>query len=145
MPLARTRHLALAIATLATFATLACSGDSTGPGRAEVAGSYRATTLAATQGGMTEDALAAGATLTIELRADGTTTGDFFLPAALNEGTDEHVSMAGSWTLDGSTVRFQQSGDSFVPDIPFTYRDGTLRADQTISGARIVAVLTRQS
>jgi hypothetical protein len=131
-----------ALLLLALVAVAACGDDSTGPSRADVAGDYRATTLTADIGGQTVDVLAAGVTLDLTLRSDGTTTGRFFVPAALNEDGegDLDADLSGTWTLNGNTVTFQQSADTFVRDASFTFRNDRLEFDD----GEIRVVLTKR-
>jgi hypothetical protein len=98
-----------------------------------VAGFYQATTFSITQGGSTTDELAEGSSLIITLNTDGTTIGHLFVPGMDEGGADFNTSLDGSWTLDGNTVHFAQTEDSFVRDIPFTADGRTLRADATLA------------
>jgi hypothetical protein len=132
------RPAALTLFTLA----LACK-DSTEPTMAGVAGTYNATTFITTTSGTATNQLARGATLSIVLTAQGTVTGALVIPAdAANPAVNE--SMSGTWSLNGSTVSFSQTADTFVRDMAFTFTNGTLVGDQTFSGTRIQATLTRQ-
>lgn len=124
-----------------------CDDDPTAPTRERLAGDYRATTLTVTQGGSTLDALAAGVELEVTLRADGTTEGRFFVPAALNEPDEGDLvaDLEGTWTLQGSTVRFEHDADTLVRDMEFTVRGRRLEAEETLGDdGTIRIVLTRQ-
>lgn len=138
-------HFRSALLPLALLTVAACGDDSTGPSRADVAGDYTATTLVITASGQTINALAAGVTLDVTLNSDGTTTGRLFTPAEFNDPDegDLDTDLSGTWTLNGNTVTFQQSGDTFVRDLRFTFRNDRLEADQTLpSGERFQVVLT---
>lgn len=138
------RH-ALAFATLVMLgATAACgSDDATGPGMPDVAGSYDATVLTASALGATHDMLAEGASIHLVLAEDGTSSGHLFVPATefTGEGVDEDL--AGSWTLDGTTVTLTQSADTFLRDVPLGVDGAQLIGDQTIGGVAVHLVLER--
>jgi hypothetical protein len=103
----------------------------------QVPGEYRATSLTATENGTTTDVLRQGVSLDIKLNDDGTTTGRFFVPNEVD------ASMAGRWTLRGDTVRFEQSADTFVRDVPFLARNGRLQADETFDRTRVRVTLSK--
>ncbi len=91
----------------------------------------------------TTDALAAGATLTITLNANGTTTGSLLIPASLNNGTSFTANLTGSFRLMGATVQFDQTADTFIRDMDFMLVGGRLEGNRTFSGTTINLVLTR--
>ncbi len=119
----------------------ACGDASTGP--ASVAGQYAATTFNLVQGATTTDVLGAGGRLTITLTANGTTTGQLFVPAALNGGTPLTASMDGTFTLSNGVVTFSQAADTFVRDMPFTVLGKTMAGSKDFSGTTVTVVLTR--
>jgi hypothetical protein len=125
----------------------ACGSDATAPKLtvADVAGFYQATTFSITQDGSTTDELAAGSTLIITLSDDGSTAGHLFVPGADEGGADFNTSLDGSWTLDGNTVHFTQTEDSFVRDIPFPAEGHTLRADATLPGGPALRITLPKS
>lgn len=139
----------LPAALLAAALTLAACGD--GPTGADslqlrmqrLAGSYEAQSFTATESGRTISLPAQGASFDIVLTADGTTNGRLLLPGADEDGGDFDASMAGSWTLKGDTVRFQQDADTFVRDMPFLVRDGRLVGTSENDGARVDVTLSR--
>jgi len=135
------RHRVISLLSLAIMA--ACSDTGTEPTMASVAGTYNATSFATTSAGSTTNQLARGATLTLLLSAQGTVTGTLFIPADGTNGT-VNESMAGSWALNGSTVSFTQSADTFVRDMDFTSASGTLVGDHTFGSTRVQITLTRQ-
>jgi hypothetical protein len=110
---------------------------------ASVAGSYNATAFTTTSAGTTTNQLARGSTLTLVLSAQGAVAGTLFIPDDGVNGT-VNAKMTGTWTLNGSTVTFTQSADTFVRNMTFTSGNGTLVGDQTFSGTRIQVTLTRQ-
>lgn len=151
----RTRPQTRFLVLLLALATMACGSDkdTMGPDPLTmqmVAGTYLAgdnfgaITFTTTEDGETTDWLSEGATLEIELAANGTTTGHLFVPGADEDGRDLDADLAGSWTLKGDTVRFSQQADTFVRDMPFLVIDNELKGDATFSEARVQVVLVRQ-
>lgn len=129
---------------LAGLALFACGeGTPFSPTVENVAGSYQATTLTATESGITADLLLLGASLTVVLNQDGTTTGRLLAPGLGQNGADVDEDLAGTWTLEGSTVNFDQPGDTFVRDVPFTAEPNRLSAEGTFDGVIIRVVLTK--
>ena len=108
-----------------------------------LAGSYTAQTFTMTESGQTTNLRAQGASLDIALAADGTTTGRLLVPGVREGGGDFDASMAGKWTLKGDTVRFDQTADAFVRDMPFLVRDGDLVGTSDFDGTRIDVTLSR--
>ena len=108
-----------------------------------MAGSYHATLLTATENGITADLLLLGASLTVVLNQGGTTTGCLLAPGLGENGADVDEDLAGTWTLEGSTVTFDQSGDTFIRDAPFTAERNRLNAEGAFGGAVVRAVLTK--
>jgi hypothetical protein len=135
------RALFVAAALLAP----ACGDDETpfSPSVETVSGSYAATSLTATAGGITVNLLQLGGSLTLVLNQDGTTTGRLFAPGLGVNGEDIDQDLAGTWTLDGSTVTFDHPGNTFIRDVPFTAERDRLRAESIFEGATIRATLTK--
>ena len=130
--------LALALA----LALGSCGGEDTfSPTVETVAGSYTASllTLSSTVG--TTDLLALGSTVAITLAVGGTTSGRLFVPGGADDGSDLDVDLAGTWALSGSTVTFQQAGDTFIRDVEFTAGPNELNGEGMFSGAIIRLVL----
>ena len=127
---------------LAVAALLACS-DAFKPNIENVAGAYNLQSLITTDVTDTTDWVAAGTTLSLALNTNGTTTGHIFAPGAGVGGSDFEADLAGTWTLTGDTVTFTQTADTFLRDMAFTARENRLSGDQTFSGTRIRAVLTK--
>ncbi len=121
----------------------ACGSDGFTPTTETVAGAYTATTFTITSTTPPTDALAEGLTLEITLDSDGTTTGRLFLPGGGDNGTDIDEDLAGTWTLDGVSVRFDQNADTFVRDAVFVAGEGTLTAEGTFGDTSVRVVLTR--
>ena len=130
-------------ACIAGLGLAACGGNETGPSP-ELPGVYVASVFRVTPPAEPLiDVLAAGGTLSITVASDHSTTGSLSIPASLNGGTPFIADMAGTATLSGSSVHFQQSADSFVKDLTWTL--GTnLTVNQTIGGATYTITLTRQ-
>jgi hypothetical protein len=108
-----------------------------------LAGTWTATTLTITPTGQpTTDVLAAGGTLNIIVAADMTTTGTLNIPSNVIGGPF-NASMAGTATVNGNTVTFAQTADSFVRDQSWSY-DGSHLSTTRNSNGVIAVVLTRQ-
>ena len=126
-------------------ASTACGSDSPTQASSPIAGTYVATVLRVTPTGQpTIDVLAQGGTLSITIAADNTTTGSLTLPASL-AGSAVSLSMAGTAVVSGSTVTFQQPGDTFVRDLTFTISGNTLSVANQAAGSQTFTVtLTKQ-
>lgn len=123
----------------------ACGSDDLGPAPLDVAGSYSATVFTVVPDGMPSiDALAEGSTLSIVIAADNAVTGTLALPAAVTGDEAFQANMAGTAVVDGTTVRFTQSADSFVRDLTWTIDGTALRVvDQQAGAARFTITLQR--
>ena len=131
------------LVTLSALATAAACSDSNGPSMSDVAGTYEATAFLTTTNSVTTNELQRGATLVLVLTATGNVQGTLFIPGE-NANPDFTASMAGSWTLSGSNVSFNQAADTFVRNMTFVHQGSTLVGDDTFSGTRIQLTLTRQ-
>jgi hypothetical protein len=151
----RTRPQTRFLVLLLAFAVAACGSDKdpVDPGpltMQKLAGTYLAAdnfgaiTFTTTENGETTDRLSEGATLEIELAANGTTTGHLFVPGADEDGRDLDADLVGSWTLKGDTIRFSHQADTFLRDMPFRVIDTKLEGDVTFSEARVQVVLVRR-
>src|SRR5205814_1045805 len=87
------RHATAALVFAMSMA--ACGNDDSPVSPLTVAGTYTATQLTTTTGGVTTNQLAAGASVTLVLGADGTTVGRLFVPASTTPAVD--VSLNGTW------------------------------------------------
>ncbi len=125
--------------------TLSCGGDDDpfSPTVENVAGTYEATALTVTAAGITVNALGLGASLTLVLNTDGTTTGRLLAPGLGEGGEDIDADLTGTWALTGSTVNFEHTSDTFIRDVPFTAERNRLRAEGTFEGAVVRATLTK--
>jgi hypothetical protein len=130
------------VALACLLGVLAC-GDSFSPSTSTVAGTYAASELWSTTGGIRTNRIAGGAILTITLAPNGTTTGRLFVPGGNENGSDLDVSMAGTWTLSGDQVTFTQGADTFVRDMSLTATEDQLAGDETFSSTRIEVTLHR--
>jgi hypothetical protein len=132
-------------ATIALTLALAlgsCGGeDIFSPTVESVTGSYTASSLTLVSSVGTTDLLALGSTVAITLAADGTTSGRLFVPGGADDGSDLDVNLAGTWALSGSTVTFNQTGDSFIREVEFTAGPDQLNGEGEFSGAIIRLVL----
>lgn len=123
-----------------TVFAMGCDG-ATEPTVSSVAGAYEAVEFTITTAGDVVDQLAGGARFEITLAENGTTSGTLFVPEGGEGGGDFQADLSGSWALEGDTVTFDQTADTFVRDMPFRYQDGRLVGDQTFGGTRVQAVL----
>lgn len=110
----------------------------------DVAGQYETTTLTLQQGNETIDILAVGGFVELTLNADQTTEGRLFFPDTLGLVEDDvpgdfDVSLAGTYTISGTTIDFDHPGDTFVRDFLWTYDNGTLSTNEN----DLTAVLQR--
>jgi len=145
-PLRSIRHFTVLAASSVLFsAASACGSDSPTQTSSSVAGAYVATVFRVTPDGQpTIDVLAQGGTLSINIASDNSTTGTLMLPASLF-GSPLSLSMTGTAVVSGSTVTFQQPGDTFVRDLTFTVAGNTLVvANQRAGDATFDVTLTKQ-
>ena len=92
----RVQQFRRATAALAfAMSMAACGNDNSPVSPLTVVGTYTATQLTTTTGGVTTNQLAAGATITLVLGADGTTVGRLFVPASTTLVVD--VLLNGMW------------------------------------------------
>lgn len=117
--------------------------DNFSPTVETVAGSYTATTFTLEGPGGTADLLALGATVSVNLAENGTTTGTLFIPDGNEDGSDLDASLAGTWTLSGNTVSFSQSEDTFIRDVDFAASPNRLTGEGSFDGAIVLLVLTK--
>lgn len=142
----KTRVIGWSVAGLIALAPLgACNEDIQRFGVADLAGSWVATTFTSTPtGGATENVLAAGGSLTMTLIANGSVTGNLNIPASITGGPLT-ASMAGTFSTVNGVATFNQSADTFVRDMEFSYSGGnTLSATEAFTGGSVTVVLTKQ-
>jgi hypothetical protein len=101
--------------------------------RADITKTYSAALLTTTTNGITTNHIAAGASLNITLRADGTTAGRVFVPDMGEDGGDFDASLDGQFTFDdvNDVIAFQHSADTFLQDMTLTARafDGGIQLE----------------
>lgn len=134
--LAARAALALPLAVAASCGTSSTDAG-TPPTMAEVAGDYQATQL--TGGGY--DVLALGGSLDLTLGADGSLAGRLVIPPAAGGPLDED--MAGTYTLTGNTLTFDQAADTFVRDATWTWSSGVITGTWTGGGTSASVRLER--
>src|SRR3954471_6203726 len=123
----------------------ACGGDNSFSPTAEtVAGSYTASAFTVTSSTGTTNLLANGATVTIILATNGTTTGRLFVPGGAEGGGDLDADLAGTWTLAGSSVMFDQGSDTFVRDVAFTAGRNSLTGEGTFGSQTVRLALVKK-
>jgi hypothetical protein len=139
--------MARRIAALLSIALLvACSNDPYAPVISDVAGEYDATTLTARTSSEIIDYMAAGSSMMLDLNDNGTVTGFLHVVGGAEGGGDLDADMAGTWTLSGATITFDQSADTFVRDVDFVAtRDFRLVAEWSDQGVTIRLVLDNRA
>lgn len=143
----RTLISRLALLALA-LSPAACGGDEGGsfsPSVDNVAGSYSALSFTITSGAGTTDLRAIGATVSVALEVNGTTTGRLFVPGGGENGADLDADLTGTWTLTGNTVTFHQAGGSFLDGATFTATQNRLSSEGVFQGSTISLVLGKPS
>lgn len=127
---------------LTALATWSC-GDSSAPDNGSRAASYTATTLRVTPSGQPAvDVLASGGSLSLTIEAQNQVTGHLSIPPSIQGGLE--ADMAGTAVVNGNTVTFDQTADTFIRDLTFTRVGSELHADQTLSGTRFEVILSPQ-
>ena len=107
-------------------------------------GNFGAFRLVTTDGEGTIDWLEAGASITLRLNADRTTSGELFIPGGDEDGNDYTADLTGTWSLNGNTVEFEHESDTFLRDMPFTVHRDRLEGDETFGETRVEVTLQRQ-
>ena len=129
---------------LPLVAVVACSVNPFAATVENVAGDYTAHFLMTNDSSGAVDWIAHGATLTLGLARDGSTSGHLFLPGGGAGGADVSADLAGIWLLVGSTVSFGQNADTFVRSMDFVPSPDRLSGDHTFAdGKRVRVVLTK--
>jgi hypothetical protein len=133
-------------------ALAACGGDSTAPPSAlALVGTFNAVEFTTTGSSGQTNQLLAGATFTITLASDHTTTGHIHVPASASTGPVFDSDLPGTWAQTGSSVNFTQpNSDTFVENITFTAVAASanlwdLVGDKTFSGTAFHVVLRQQA
>ncbi|HXG98049.1 MAG TPA: hypothetical protein VNJ06_13185 [Gemmatimonadales bacterium] len=123
----------------------ACTHDSFTPNINSVVGDYHLQSLTTTDLGGPRDWVALGATLTLSLAPNGTTSGRLFMPGGGLGGSDVDVSMEGTWTLAVATVEFYPSYDTLLRDVTFIASENRMIGDHAYggSGVSVRIILTK--
>jgi len=125
-------------------AMIACGSDSAAPPSALV-GTYNAFTFTTTGSSGQTNQLSAGSTLTINLAANGSTTGHLHVVASGSNPVLD-ADMAGTWTQTGNSVTFSQAADTFVRNMTFAVAPASSSAwdlvgNGTFSGTAVALTL----
>ena len=125
-----------------------CTVQVTPPTIADMAGSYAATTFTTSANGMTQDRLAAGASVTLTLTPSRTTTGRLYVPGGADDGSDLDADLRGTWSLGGylgNTVTLSHAADTFLRDMDFIFYSGdrSLRGEGTFGSSTVRVILER--
>jgi hypothetical protein len=128
------------------YAATACGSDSILETNMAV-GNYSAIVFTTSGASGQTNQLALGGTLTLNLAANGTTSGHLHTAASGSDPAFD-ADMAGTWALNGEVVTISQSADTFVRDMPFTLsldpaNGWILTGNQTFSGTNIQVTLKR--
>ena len=119
-------------------------GEPFAPTVENMAGNYTAGRLVTADAVGVVDWLKAGASLTLNLSSNGTTSGRLFMPGAASGGGDLDADMTGTWLLVGHTVFLGQAAETFMRGIDFTAGLDQLAGDQTFGDTvRVIVVLTK--
>lgn len=119
-------------------------GDPFAPTVENMAGNYTAGRLVTADAAGFVDWIKAGASLTLTLSSNGTTSGRLFMPGGASGGGDLDEDMAGNWLLVGHTVFLGQAAQTFVRNIDFSAEQDRLAGDQTFGDSlRVIIVLTK--
>lgn len=134
------------------FAAAACSDekDPVGPDPItveDVAGSYRAEgdvgVLIFTEDEEETDWLKEGGKIDLVLDEEGEMEGLLLLPGAGEGGADLEVDLKGSWKLEDDAVVLTPDADTFLKELPLTFKGDKLEAKGTVGDAVIEVVLVR--
>ena len=132
---ARQRVRALAFVALSSAWSVGCGSDT--PNQpSPIAGAYTATVFQVTPTGQpTIDVLAQGGSLSVSIASDNSASGSLSLPASVTGGAPFTASMTGTAVQTGTTVRFEQTADTFVRDQTCTVVGNTLQATNQVAGS----------
>lgn len=133
------------LAAIVAVSALAACGEDQAINPDSIVGVYTATTFRATPTGTAEiNVLEQGGNLVIAIGGGNTTTGTLTLPAVVTGTVATQASMVGTAVRNGSGVTFDQSADTFVRDLNWTFVNNTLTVtNQSVGGATYTIVLTR--
>lgn len=137
------RRVAAGVGLAVVLGACGGDGDSFSPSVDNMAGSYTATTFTVESPAGSTDLLALGATVAVTLATNGTTSGHLFVPGAGDNGADLDEDLAGTWSLSGNTVTFNQTASTLIQGATFTAERNRLTGDGAINGLTILIVLTK--
>lgn len=90
------------------------------------------------------DLVASGGHLFLVLATDGTTSGEFFVPAgAAPEPQEQRVSLEGTWERVGDVVTFDMPGDTYVRFVDWTVAGNQLQSEFANGGFTVTTHLSR--
>jgi hypothetical protein len=127
----------------AVLAAAACSDSSFKPTVDTVSGIYHFQSFTTDSAGHTTDWIAAGASIDLLVVPGGSLGGEFVIPPIPPDSLVRLALMRGTWTLTADTVRFSQTVDTFIRDMPWIAGEGRLTGDDTFGGVRVRIVLTK--
>jgi hypothetical protein len=91
------------------------------------------------------DVLTQGGALSISITSTNVIAGTLTLPASVTGSVPLTASMSGDAVVNGNTVKFQQSADTFVRDLTWTIKRDTLEAiNQVVAGATYSITMTKR-
>jgi hypothetical protein len=132
----------------------ACADDAVGPdpqvtllsGTYSAEGVYGAFAVTTTGPGAvgTIDWVARGAFIRLDLHADGTTSGRFFVPGADEDGGDLDADLAGTWSVAAGVIRLAQEADTVLRDMEFRLVGSHLLGDWSGSDESVRIELERR-
>lgn len=108
-------------------------------------GVYAATTFTVGSPGSTaKDALAAGASIHLNIGKDYSTSGSMSIPPSITgDGTTFSVGLLGTASIQGDTVRLDLVQDSFLRDMAFIFDGSSLSGSGTFDGTTVVVKLSK--
>lgn len=104
---------------------------------------YEAASFVITEGGESIDALQEGASLEINMREGGFTTGSLFMPMSVTGAGDLTADLAGTWVQRRDTVQFDHSTTTFVSEVAWVISAENLSTSDSYDGAEYDVVLVR--
>lgn len=133
------------LVAIVAVGTLAACGEDGAIAPDAIVGVYTATTFRVTPTDAAEiDVLEEGGSLVITVGGGDVTTGSLVLPATVTGTAALQASMAGNAVRNGSGVTFNQTADTFVRDLNWTYANNAISVtNQSVGGATYTIVLTR--
>ncbi len=136
----RSAGRAAAAAAVAVLAVAGCS-DSTSP-LPPVAGSYAASAwFTVDPDGTSEDLLAEGANISIQLAGDGSLDGAIDMPS--DGGEIVHTVLSGTWSRSGSSIGIITDPSSVLTSVPsFTFNasSGSLLAETRLTNGTLLVL-----